>query len=318
MWHIRPGESPLVTGTHTRRRSSNTLPQHPLAPAPAPKASQAHTRRQSISSTTTTTTTNNNPAPHRLDPSTVYLTPRILPRRILSLNEPGRPQGGRPLPTTNSNPNFRSAAEKNIPQGPHRYGGVNLPSVPEFAHGGVNGAGAGGKTVSNSYSLPANLTASYHNSATKRPSSRPHYPHGGGGHAHHRSSGYHPSVRVSAPQNLGGDRSSPLDDRETQSSRIVRRSFSSTSYRFLTAERPADYDPVGARKVYNYMPSGYWAGRISSIMDRLAAEYPDVALAERVKMAFGDLGVMACGPGAEQSLMEFKRAFERKMKDGKI
>ncbi|KAH8155728.1 uncharacterized protein LAJ45_00738 [Morchella importuna] len=311
MWHIRPGESPLVTGTHThiRRRSSNTLPQHPPAPAPPPPPPPKPPKHAPAA----------NPPPAPPPPP-----PPPTPPRTAST----------PAPSTSPHASSPVASSRSTSQA-DRTVAVRSPLQTQTQTLGVQRRRTsrkdrrGGKTVSNSYSLPANLTSSYHtsaSSASKRPNSRPQYHHptssgiSSGSNPRLRSSGYIPNVRVSAPQNLDGDLgSSPLEDRETQSSRIVRRSFSSTSYRFLTAlERPADYDPVGARKVYNYMPSGYWAGRISSIMDRLAAEFPDVALADRVKMAFGDLLVMACGPGAEQSLMEFKKAFERKMKDGKI
>lgn len=56
------------------------------------------------------------------------------------------------------------------------------------------------------------------------------------------------------------------------------------------------------KRVYAYQPTAYWAGRLSSLLDRLAAEYPGESRAWRVKRALKSLNANAYGEGAKHSL----------------
>lgn len=56
------------------------------------------------------------------------------------------------------------------------------------------------------------------------------------------------------------------------------------------------------RRVYSYQPTAYWAGRLSSQLDRLAAEYPSETKVWRVEKAIINLNANAYGEGAKHSL----------------
>lgn len=56
------------------------------------------------------------------------------------------------------------------------------------------------------------------------------------------------------------------------------------------------------KRVYSYQPTAYWTGRLSSQLDRLAAEYPNETKIWRIERAVKNLNANAYGEGAKHSL----------------
>ncbi|KAL0638629.1 hypothetical protein Q9L58_002355 [Maublancomyces gigas] len=138
--------------------------------------------------------------------------------------------------------------------------------------------------MTHSFSAPWN---GYGGSQSKPPTPRPQQRSGV------RSNGrpsMQDAVRVSAPQNIDGD-------------------FSEDDY-----ELCVDEDTL--KRVYSYQPTPYWAGRLSSQLDRLAAEYPGETKMWRVERAINNLNTNAYGEGAKHSLDDFKEVFGKRVRNG--